>query len=289
VTFVATLHGVAISSPELQLTRGLTIARPDALEGAPEQALDDDDHLLVVHALEDPDADLQQGEQGAAAIGDLVRALRLYGDGRIALGPLAWRRVADGPWSALALRGGGHPHGMLLVTPEQEDELRAFCNLISRRMPHEGHIAWALRRFELGCERSSEYEALSDYLLALHALLGAQREAEPDRPSGGLLAARLSALCATPEHRSSLTERTLGAIALERAVVSGSAVEHVGGLELVRMLADHLRALLRDVICGHLPADLISLADELLLSGSELAEEVLSDPSEALEVLNVSL
>jgi hypothetical protein len=33
---------------------------------------------------------------------------------------------------------------------------------------------------------------------------------------------------------------------------------------LAEEIADHLRALLRDVICGHLPDDLISLADELL-------------------------
>ncbi len=44
---------------------------------------------------------------------------------------------------------------MLVVTPEQEDELRAFCNLVSRRAPHDNELAWALRRFELGCERDS--------------------------------------------------------------------------------------------------------------------------------------
>ena len=44
---------------------------------------------------------------------------------------------------------------MLVVTAEQEDELRAFCNLVSRRAPHGNELAWALRRFELGCERES--------------------------------------------------------------------------------------------------------------------------------------
>ena len=37
-TIVATLHGVTISSPELALTRGLTIAQPHVLEGLPEAA-----------------------------------------------------------------------------------------------------------------------------------------------------------------------------------------------------------------------------------------------------------
>lgn len=300
VTIIATLHGLAISSEELQLTRGLLLAQPGALEGVPEQALGlSGDHLLVVYTSEDADASIAI-EHGPAVIVDLLRSLRLYGDGRIALGPLAWRRVADGPWSALPLGGKGHPHGRLLVTADQEDELRAFCNLVSRRAPEEGPLAWSLHRFELGCERASEYEALSDYLLALRALLGGPRETEPEGSSSNLLAVRLAALCATPEHRATLAERTLAAIALERAVVAGAAVEHAGGLELVRSLSGNLRALLRDVICGHLPDDLVGLADEILLAGGEprelaagdpceLLDEVASDAREASQVLDLAL
>ena len=162
---------------------------------------------------------------------------------------------------------------MLLVSAEQEDELRAFCNLVSRRAPHANEIAWALRRFELGCERASEYEAISDHLMALRALLGGLSELEPHGSPDGLLAARLAALCATPELRTALTERTLRAIALEREAIAGSAVERASGLALARDLSDHLRALLRDVVCGHLPSDLVSLADELLLSGDTVGEE----------------
>ncbi|MHB8533195.1 MAG: hypothetical protein ACYDC2_10790, partial [Solirubrobacteraceae bacterium] len=53
VTLVATLHGVTLTSPELQLTSGLTIARPSAIEGLPagaKQAEDDGlgaEHLVV--------------------------------------------------------------------------------------------------------------------------------------------------------------------------------------------------------------------------------------------------
>jgi hypothetical protein len=310
VTILATLHGLALCTEELQLTRGLLIAQPSALDGAPEQVLGStDDCLLVVYTAEESGSGLGL-DAGTAVIADLLRALRLYGDGRIALGPLAWRRVADGPWSALALGGQGHPHGMLHVTADQEDELRAFCNLVSRRAPQEGPLAWALRRFELGCERASEYEALSDHLLALRALLGGPRETEPEGSSSNLLAVRLAALCATPEHRASLTDRTLAAIALERAIVAGAALEHAGGLELVRSLSDNLRALLRDVICGHLPEDLVGLADEILLAGGEscgaephqaepgdetgrqaatLAAEVAGDPSEPSQVLDLAL
>lgn len=277
VTLVATLHGLTIASPELALARGLLIAHPDALQGAPEQAQagprGEDDHLLVVFSAQaaNPRGAIAQGEE---VLRELLRALRLFGDGRIALGALAWARTGSAPWAAFALGSGGRPHGMLVVSAEQEDELRAFCNLVSRRAPHANEIAWALRRFELGCERASEYEAISDHLLALRALLGAPSKFEPATLPDGLLAARLAALCATPEHRAVLAERTLKAIALERQAISGVAEERMSAINLARELSDHLRALLRDVVCGHLPADLGSLADELLLTGNEEGEEL---------------
>ncbi|HEX4117089.1 MAG TPA: hypothetical protein VHY18_14565 [Solirubrobacteraceae bacterium] len=272
VTLVATLHGLTIGSPELALARGLLIAHPDALQGAPDQAQagarGEDDHLLVVFSAQasDPRAAIAQGKD---VLRELLRALRLFGDGRIALGALAWARTGSAPWAPFALGSGGRPHGMLVVGAGQEDELRAFCNLVSRRAPHDNEIAWALRRFELGCERPSEYEAISDHLLALRALLGASSELVPAGMPDGLLAGRLAALCATPEQRAVLAQRTLKAIALERQVISGTAKERTSAIDLARELSDHLRALLRDVVCGHLPADLGSLADELLLGDAE--------------------
>ncbi len=192
---------------------------------------------------------------------DLLRALRLFGDGRVTLGQLAWARAGgEDAWSTVALGMGGRPHGMLLVTAEQEDELRAFCNLISRRSPDGNELAWALRRFELGCERASACEALSDHLLALRALL------EPEGPSSGLLAGRIAALCAKPEDRVELTARMTSAQALERDVIAGIPAARASHKALARDVADHLRALLRDVVCGHLKPDLVTLADQLLLA-----------------------
>jgi hypothetical protein len=287
VTLVATLHGITITSAELALTKGLTIAQPDALGGLPDGlstncADGSADHLIVALAAEDEDPH-QAAAQGRAVLKDLLRALRLFGDGRVTLGALAWLRVGAGPWSPLALGAGGRPHGMLIVTAEQEDELRAFCNLVSRRAPDGNELAWALRRFELGCERASAYEALSDHLLALRALL------EPEGPASGLLAGRLAALCATPARRLLLSERILRAIALERAIVEGSAVEHAAEQELASELADHLRALLRDVICGHLSPDLAGLADEILLAEQEASggEQMLGDLGEPEEILDL--
>ena len=259
VTLLATLHGLTIASEELALTEG----PDDRLAGKPARHARRRGWGSPARGVRRSWRTARWDEtiaRGREVLKDLLRALRLFGDGRVTLGALAWARVtgAGGRWNPVALGAGGRPHGMLVVSAEQEDELRAFCNLVSRRAPHGNELAWALRRFELGCEHASAYEALSDHLLALRALL------EPEGPSSGLLAGRIAALCATPEDRAKLTLRMTRAQALERAVIAGTANEHTAGLLLARDVSDHLRALLRDVICGHLDANLVLLADELL-------------------------
>ncbi len=294
LTLIATLHGMTIGSPELVLAPGLSILRPEGVPAIPDAALQPEEthggeHLLVAFradgvGISSPALDDGTVVEGCEVLRELLRALRLFGDGRVTLGGLAWSRVGGGSWRALALGLGGRPHGMLVVGAEQEDELRAFCNLVSRRRPRDNELAWALERYELGCERRGEYEALSDYLLALRALLAPSHGGASEETSDGLLAGRLAALCATPERRAQLSEHVLQALALERAVIAGTAVEHAGDLALVRDLADHLRALLRDVICGHLEHDLVSLADALLLQDSQIpaveVEDAEGDPWE---------
>jgi hypothetical protein len=293
---VATLRGMTIASSDVKLTKGLSILVPTALEGVPEAALagedgtpedEEGDHLLVALTLEthpptDDHAEHRRApggdcgdplERGRAVLLDLLRALRLYGDGRVTLGSLAWTRSGDERrWRTVLLGAGGRPHGMLVVSPEQEDELRAFCSLVSRRAPAGNELAWALRRFEMGCERASAHEGLSDHLLALRALL------EPEGPASGLLAGRVAALCATAKDRVRLTERMTKAQKLERDIVARSAAERASTRALAGDVADHLRALLRDVICGHLAPDLARVADELLSADVEESDDV-GDPT----------
>jgi hypothetical protein len=157
--------------------------------------------------------------------------------------------------------------------------MRGFCNLIGRRIgahPHgggrgldnsgAGEVAWALARFEMGCERIAPFEAMTDYLLALRALL------EPEGPASGRLAQRLAVICAAPEDRAALAERTAHAISLERAVITGLAPGSTGVDALVEELAENLRAILRDVLCGHLNADVRGVADDLLAEAAEATE-----------------
>jgi hypothetical protein len=217
---VAPLLGIALdgASSEVALGEGLSLMRGDALSEAPPEAVwgdGDEPHVLIVlTASESTQAPVSQAR---ARFRRILTAVRLFERGGYALGPLAWARSDTGPWRAVPLGTTGRPRFLTIVRPEQEDELRAFCNLMARRPPATGELAWSLARFEMGCERVAPFEALTDHLLALRALL------EPEGPASGRLAQRLAVICARPERRAELAERTARAISLERAVIAGLA------------------------------------------------------------------
>jgi hypothetical protein len=124
----------------------------------------------------------------------------------------------------------------------------------------------------MGCAQETYAAALSDYLLGLRAVLDATTET--GRASFGL---RLAALCAEADSRRDLQERMEAAIALERFAMSGTGGVRIDGespCELVAEVGAHLRALLRDVLCGYLDADLKGVADDILIEshGEPLGE-----------------
>jgi hypothetical protein len=262
-TVIAPLLGVALdpATTELPLGDGLSLVRGELLPDAPTEAVwshGEEPNVLAVLKVAQERSVRPPVSIARARFRRVLTALRLFERGGYALDPIAWARTDTGPWRPAALGGSGRPRFITLISASQEDELRAFCNLISRRMPTGGELAWALARFEMGCERVAPFEALSDYLLALRALL------EPEGPGSGRLATRLSVICAKPEERASLAERIAHAISLERAVIAGLAPAEPGVNTLVDEMAEHLRALLRDALCGHLDSDLRTVADELL-------------------------
>jgi hypothetical protein len=259
---VAPLLGLQIVSAEVPLGQGLSLIRGDELPGAPAEAVwpagADEPAVLACLTLTDDPAAPAPLTEATVRLRRLLTALRLYDPLRVALGPVAWLRAAGGPWSTGGLGTSGRAGGVLLIAEAAEDELRAFCNLIARRTPRSGELAWALRRFELGCERPSAFEALTDHLLALRALL------EPEGPQSGRLAGRVAALCATGDERAAVTERVAHAASLERSIIAGVAPTDGGVEKLLAEVTGHLRALLRDVLCGHLDSDLRAVADRLL-------------------------
>ena len=262
-TVIAPLLGVALDPDtiELSLGDGLSLMRGDALAHAPDEAVwgdGEEPNVLAVLSVDQERSSRLPVATARTRFRRILTALRLFERGGYAIGPVAWARTEAGTWRPVAIGASGRPRFLTLVAAEQEEELRAFCDLVARRLPGRGELSWALARFEMGCERLAPFEALTDYLLALRALL------EPEGPSSGRLAQRLSVICAAPERRAALAERTARAIGLERAVITGLNSADTGVDALVEELSEHLRAILRDALCGHLDADLVSVADDLL-------------------------
>jgi hypothetical protein len=264
IAVLALLRGIGCESPEIALSDEVLLAPLGQLDVLPpDPAWRREQGPAIVVALV-PRQGPAGVEDALAQLRDLQTSLRLYGPG-ISLSPLAWIRAQRSAWRALPIPGGGAGDGTLVISPAQEDELRAFANLITRRRPATGEIAWALERFELGLERDDPLSGLTDHLLALRALL------EPEGPRSGRIAGRIAALCAQPQERMAVTEHVAHAISLEQSLVSGVSVGE-DAYALTAEIEQHLRALLRDVICGHLDCDLVALADSLLIEQEEVAE-----------------
>ena len=261
-TVIAPVLGVALdpNTTELNLGDGMSLVRGDVLPDVPAEAVwgdGEEPNVLAVLTIDTERAGRSPVAIARARFRRILSALRLFERGGYAIGPVGWARTEAGSWRSVPIGVSGRPRLLTIVPAAQEEELRAFCRLVSRRAP-AGELGWALARFEMGCERLAVFEALTDYLLALRALL------EPEGPSSGRLAQRLAVICAAPEDRAGLSERTARAIALERSVMTGMAAPGTGVDSLVDELAGHLRAILRDALCGHLDADLCAVADGLL-------------------------
>jgi hypothetical protein len=262
---LAAVEGLVLESDEVPLGDGLSLVRAETLRDVPGDLLDDEMGTVAVLAL-DGDRAL---EGAGRRLRRLQSALRLWDDAEPSLGPTAWARTDGGPWMAVPLAIGiRRDAGDCLLSAEEEDPLRAFCSLVTRRTPRAGELAWALRRFELGCERASALEALTDWLLAGRALL-----ADPGAPGYDGMVERLAVICASREDRPALERRLDEAIRLERSAIAGLVRPDPEIEALIADLGGNLRAVLRDVLCGHLDPQLRRVADEML-DAEELGEQV---------------
>jgi hypothetical protein len=260
---LAAVEGLVLESQEVSLGDGLALVRGETLQDVPGELQTEEMATVAVLAL-----DGEALEDAGRRLRRLQTALRLWDDAEPSLGPSAWARTDGRPWISVPLATGvRRDAGDCLLSAEEEDPLRAFCSLVARRTPRGGELAFALRRFELGCERASAVDALTDWLLAGRALL-----ADSGQPGYDGMAERLAAICATPEHRGVRERRLEEAISLERAVIAGFVRSDHEVEDLIAELGGCLRAVLRDVLCGHLDPQLRRVADELL--DEELGEQI---------------
>lgn len=277
--------GLKMPGMRLPLPHGAQIVRADAFE-APLEALRSEgmgreawepQYFAIAEQGDGPDS----AGAALAQLRDLVSVMRLFKPGGIGLGPYAfvpngeagWRRIATG---APAPRDGGYR-----LDEDEAGQLAELAETLEARPDPAGPLAWAVRRFELGCERPAALEGLSDHLLALRAVLDGQG------PVGASLPMRAAALIADGStDRLAARERVEAAMELERAQMGGAAS---GERELAGWVEDSVRRILREAALGELGADLNEAADETLIatgldSGDAsiaVSEEIEPEPADA--------
>ena len=256
---LAPVDGLVIESERIELGGGLSLVRAATIHDAPEELRLDSWATVACVRIEGGDEALAQA---GARLRRLQSALRLWDDAEPAVGPGAWtphRSPVPGCTSrspaACAARST-----TACSSPRKRTRCAPSVALIDRRTPRGGELAWALRRFELGCERPSASGGADG--------LAARRP----RPAGRPRPTRATRASPSGSPRSALrrsraprmTERLQRAVALERSAVAGLLRADGEVEELIGTLAGCLRAVLRDVLCGHLDPDLRGVADELL-------------------------
>jgi hypothetical protein len=267
------VHGVALTEGSINLGAGVELIAateldPECAESFSDSAAGADSFCSIsVTAPSDAPTPMPTVRILARA---LLTSLRLFRPGSVAMGMTAQADVL-GSWHQVSMPFTGRSHEEAWqLRPSDEEELRQFVSAV-RRVERRTRIAWALKRFETGLERTVPADGLTDFLLALRALL----EAEDDRGKAAL-PARVSALCAQDNERAVVRGEVEAAFALERLAVHGHVgrsdrkrLEKQPPLETIAAIERHLRALLHDLVCGYLATDLKALADEILAADGE--------------------
>ena len=258
---IVPIVGLRMSMNRLQLPNGVRIVQADSIE-VPIEAMRSEG---MGRAAWEPQflAVAEQGTDGAEAaleqLRELISVMRMFKTGGIGLAPFAfaptgsdtWRRITTG---APATRPGGYR-----LTEEEGGRLAEFAAQLEQRPDPDGALTWAVGRFEMGCERESAMEGLSDHLLALRAVL------EGHGPVGASLPMRASALIADDNYdRIAARERMEEVLELERALMHGRTLDRA--IELATWIEDGARRLLRKAALGELGADLSTIADETLIA-----------------------
>ncbi|MGH2979408.1 MAG: hypothetical protein ACRDLQ_07200 [Solirubrobacterales bacterium] len=279
-TVLAPLLGVSLEAERWDIGSGISLVRGDLCQ-APAQAVwgsgrqDHGPNILAVLTVESRPTAPPPLTEARIAFRKLVTAVRLLKQGGAALSSVAWWRTDDGPWQEVPLGTSGRSRGgAYRLEAAERAELVELFELARSRPALGGALPWALARFELGCEQPVALDGLSDYLLAMRALL------DRGDPSPEGLARRLGALCAEPVHRRAVEDSVEQAFRLERLVMRGSVdaayLESIGVGSpdaVVRGVEENLRALLRDLVCGHLEPDLVGIAEGLLAARPAITME----------------
>lgn len=260
-TLLAPVVGLRMSMPRLQLPHGIRIVRADSIE-APVDAMRSEGMGRAAwepQYLAVADQDSEGGVEGALQqLRELISVMRLFKAGGIGLGPYAFAPTGEGCWRRIATGAPATRPGGYRLSEAEAGELIEFGTTLEARPDPDSALTWAVGRFEMGCERATALEGLSDHLLAMRAVL------EGHGPVGASLSLRAAALIADGSmDRIEAGEKVEVVLGLERAMMNGRPVERA--VELAGWTEEGVRGLLRQAALGELGNDLSTVADETLI------------------------
>jgi hypothetical protein len=263
---IVPLAGFHMPKDEIELD-GVRIVRADLVEDAPLDAVDAtrSGGRGKPGFLACLSTGLAAVSPAAAVADDLRRALRtlrLFRPGSVGLADHGWARRTGG-WERFGTGVQRPRQGGYRLTGNELGDLEGFSRALTERGSRLPALDWAASRFELGAERGSLIEALSDYLLALRGLL------EGGGPARTAMSARVAALACQPHEREQGRVTIERALAIERKLMSGGRYRPAAGaspLDVIAELEELLRRLLKGMATGELGGDLRTAADEVLLS-----------------------
>ncbi len=266
---IVPIVGLRMSMSRLQLPNGVRIVRADSIS-APIEAMRSEgmgraawEPQFLAVAEQGPD---EAAEAALNQLRELISVMRMFKVGGIGLGPFAFAPTGEDTWRRMTTGAPATRPGGYRLSEEEGAALAAFAAELEARPDPDGALTWAVGRFEMGCERESAMEGLSDQLLALRAVL------EGHGPVGASLPLRASALIADQHlDRIQARERVEEVLELERSLMNGRTLERA--VELATWIEDGVRRLLRQAALGELGQDLSATADETLIaSGLEAGD-----------------
>jgi hypothetical protein len=254
--------GLRMSIARLQLPHGVRVVRADSID-APVEAMRSEgmgraswepQYLAVAeqHSDEGAEAALHQ-------LRELISVMRLFKGGGIGLGPYAFAPTGEGCWRRIATGAPATRAGGYRLSEEESRELVTLASTLEARPDPDGALTWAVGRFEMGLERESALDGLSDHLLALRAVL------EGHGPVGASLPMRAAALISDESlDRIESREKVEDTLQLERALMNGRSLPNA--IQLAGWAEDGVRRLLLQAALGELGTDLSATADETLIA-----------------------
>ncbi|MCB0828398.1 MAG: hypothetical protein KDB62_06290 [Solirubrobacterales bacterium] len=264
---MAPLIGFEMTPTEIELCGGVRIVQAGSVSAPLEATTSegtDRSAWQPVYLATVPLADGEDGPRVATnRLRDLVRALRLYKEGSVGLGPFAFAPIGDQSWRRIQTGAAPPRPGSYFLTEAEVPGLNELVQRLIERPPGTENIAFAQKRFQFGCERDLPVEAVSDHLLAIRSALGG--EGVIDAP----LAARAAALITGDADDDKARRRVELALDLEQSLINNEDLMTIGGESttyLAAWIEDSARRILREAVLGNLGANLNVTAEETLIT-----------------------